>query len=276
MWMRKKNLRRDSMAMTRSFALSSFRPAKQTSLHNRSPGQHASVIVRTGEGEGDYQQNNNHLHNLQRNSRQGHQGSGNDLRSMVTATSGGSDSSGGSDHSSGQRHHLTITPAPNKHKKKAPRSPTSARSGGDWLGKMKKRALVIFWRQKSGEGREGVIDTRYDCDGVPDIDADITFASNGSSDRMLLHPGAGGQRGGGGRDEGKGQEQKKKGGEENNVDRSGVDTAEDKNVVVVVVGNDTQTVPIHTVKANGSGNDSLSHSDFVTHGENVNILNLEQ
>ena len=139
MWNRKKSLRRDSMALTRSFGMSSFR---KQSFHVRG---HNSVAVR-GQGYN----NNHHADHLH------HQhGSGNDLRLTRTCSDSSSDN-----------------------------------KSDDWLIRIKRRAQVIFWRKKSGsESRSGVIDTRYDCDGVPDIDAVDTFICNGGSggsgDRML-------------------------------------------------------------------------------------------
>ncbi|XP_070212603.1 secretin receptor-like [Littorina saxatilis] len=142
MWMRKKSLRRDSMALTRSFGLSSFR---KPSFRG-----HNSVIVRGGGGL-----TNNNLPG-QQSERLYH---GRDHTLRVTRSS--SADSSGSD---------------------------KAAADWQWLLKIKRRAaLVVFWRKKSSESREGVIDERYDCDIVPDIDAHTTFAAcNGSNRRRML------------------------------------------------------------------------------------------
>ena len=132
MWNRKKNLRRDSMALTRSFGVSSFR---KQSFHARG---HNTVAVRGAPHD------NNHADHKR--------GPGNDLRLTRTCSA---DSS-------------------------------SDNKSDDWLIKIKRRAQVIFGRKKSSESREGVIDTRFDCDGVPEIDAEDTFICNGrAGDRML-------------------------------------------------------------------------------------------
>lgn len=122
MWMRKKSLRRDSVALTRSFGLSSVR---KTSFRSTRPIP----------GSANGRTNNNHAPNV--------------TRSDLHLTRAYSDSS------------------------------SDVRSD-DWLTRVKRRTLGIFQKTKSNSSSE-VIDTRYDFDGIPDIDSDNYALNHGVS-----------------------------------------------------------------------------------------------
>ncbi|XP_076439560.1 secretin receptor-like isoform X2 [Babylonia areolata] len=149
LWMRNKTLRRDSLAQTRSFVLSSFR--KHT-VHTRalsSRRAHGRTLVLTA---------NNSKHS--------------------------SRSSGGAATTT------TMTMTQARACRPRPDSGVGSEGGGGrsqlLLVRLKDRARKVFrWKGTSSDPtrREGVIDTRYDCVEVPDIDAQ-TFC-NGSSERVF-------------------------------------------------------------------------------------------
>ncbi|KAL8576231.1 hypothetical protein ACOMHN_006154 [Nucella lapillus] len=122
LWMRKRNMRRDSMALTRSIAITSSR---KPSIGKNPASSTAPAL----------QNNNNPAATTP----------------TFSITRACSDSSG------------------------------SDIQSDDWLLRIKESAKRVFMRKKSSESREGVIDTRYDCDGVPDIDLDL-FVYNKSQE----------------------------------------------------------------------------------------------
>ncbi|XP_076461998.1 secretin receptor-like isoform X2 [Babylonia areolata] len=150
LWMRKKSMRRDSMALTRSFALSSFRkPSLQAKASLAAPTLTSSSTTTTAAATTS--QNNNHPHHQ-------HPGTAPTFH-LTRACSDSSGSDGG-----------------------VGRSTTTTTTNDDWLLRVKERARRVFLRKKSSESREGVVDTRYDCDGVPDIDLDLFVFNRGEGE----------------------------------------------------------------------------------------------
>ncbi|KAL8585808.1 hypothetical protein ACOMHN_065158 [Nucella lapillus] len=127
LWMRNKTMRRDSMVLTRSYVLSSFRKhIVHTRGHNSRPMRPNTVLSNGKLG---------------------------DSQSPVLQV-------------------RVSRPSPDN---------ASDSRAQFWL-RIKDRAKVFLWKKSSG-ARESVIDTRYDCVDVPDIDAN-TFCST-SQERML-------------------------------------------------------------------------------------------